>query len=147
MATHNDGTLAKTAIPVTTDEADPIALTPDTWANGDFGVQLNAHLKVSLQLRFWNGKRLRSGRGGALETVDHSIKIALLGRLCWSVMDRCAIDCLMKNGIVWVLLLHGVKVGRTLEKMGTLATGVFGPDGLTVDALCGETLRMVSTTP
>lgn len=31
--------------------------------------------------------------------------------------------------------------------MGTLATGVFGPDGLTVDALCGETLRLVSTTP
>lgn len=132
---------------MTTDEADPIALAPDAWSDGYLGIQLYAHLEVTLQLGFRNWERLRSGRGGALETVDHGIEIAFLVRLCRSVLGGCAIDRFMKNGIVRVMLLHGVKVGRALEEMGTLAAGIFGPNGLTVDALCGETLWTVSAMP
>lgn len=147
MGTHDDSTLAETAIPVPTDEADPIALAPDAWSDGDLGVQLYTHLEVTLQLGFRNGERLRGRRGGALEAVDHGIEIAFLVRLCRSVLGRCAIDRFVQDGIVRVVLLHGVKVGRALEEMGPLATGIFGPNGLAVDALCGETLWTVSAVP
>lgn len=130
-----------------TDEADPIALAPDAWSDGDLGVQLYTHLEVTLQLGFRNGERLRGRRGGALEAVDHGIEIAFLVRLCRSVLGRCAIDRFMQDGIVRVMLLHGVKIGRALEEMGPLATGIFGPNGLAVDALCGETLWTVSAMP
>ncbi len=59
METHDDSTLAETAIPVPTDEADPIALAPNAWSDGDLGVQLYTHLEVTLQLGFRNGERLR----------------------------------------------------------------------------------------
>ena len=38
------------------------------------------------------------------------------------------------------MLFHGVEVGGTFEEMDALAGGVFGADGLAVDALGGETL-------
>ena len=42
------------------------------------------------------------------------------------------------------MLFHGGEEIGALKEMGTLAGGVFGADGLAVDALCGEALLMTN---
>lgn len=50
----------------------------------------------------------------------------------------------MQDGVVRVVLFHGVQVGGTFEQVDALTGGVFGADGLAVDALGGEALAGVS---
>lgn len=119
---------------------DPVALTPNAWADGDFGVKLNAHLKVSLKSWFRDGIGASGGRI-ALETIDHSIKIAFLVRgLDGWCRDRGPVDSFVQDWIVGVVFFHRAEIVWTFEQMRALATGVFGTNGLAVDALCRETL-------
>lgn len=46
----------------------------------------------------------------------------------------------MQDRVVGVVLFHRVEVGGTFEEVDALAGGVFGADGLAVDALGGEAL-------
>lgn len=74
---------------MTRDVADPVALAPNAWSDRDLGVELNAHLEVSLKDRLWNWERTRGG-GVALE-ANHGVVVALLWRLRWSDSGR-AVD-------------------------------------------------------
>lgn len=53
--THDDSAFAPASIPVATDVADPIALSPNARADRDLRVQLHAHLKVAFEGRFRDG--------------------------------------------------------------------------------------------
>lgn len=46
----------------------------------------------------------------------------------------------MQDRVVRVVLFHGVQIGGAFEEVDALAGGVFGADGLAVDALGGEAL-------
>lgn len=46
----------------------------------------------------------------------------------------------MQDRVFGVVLFHRVEVGGTFEEVDALAGGVFGADGLAVDALGGEAL-------
>ena len=121
-----------------TNEANPIALAPDTWAHGDFGIELDVHLEVALEGRF--GDRVRTSSAGvALEAINHGIEISLLRSLA-RCRDRSAVDGFMKDRVVGIVFLHGVEIVGTFEEMGALATRVLCANGLTVDALRRETL-------
>lgn len=111
-----------------TDEADPIALTPDPRSDRDLGVELHTHLKIPLEIGLWDRKRMGGGGGGALKAIDHCIEISFLGRFRWRMLGGAAIDCLMKDGIVRIVLLHRIEVGRAFEEMGALTASVFGAD-------------------
>ena len=47
---------APATIPVTGDVSHPVALSPNTRPNADFGVQLHAHLEIALENRFGDGE-------------------------------------------------------------------------------------------
>ena len=49
METYDNGAFTPTAVPVTRDVADPITLSPYAWADMNFGIELDAHLKIALQ--------------------------------------------------------------------------------------------------
>lgn len=139
VKTYYDSTFAPTTVPMATDIADPIALAPNARTNGDFWIQLHTHLKIA----FERGLRDRIGtRGGrvALEAINHRVEIALLVRGLVGRGDGGAIDGFMQDWVVGVVFLHGAEVVGTLKQMGTLTAGVFGAYGLTIDALCRETL-------
>lgn len=120
------------------DVADPIALTPDTRSDGDFRIQLHAHLEIALKNRLRNGERARGG-GIALEAANHGLVIALFGR--FGRRDgRGTVDGFVQDRVIGVVLLHGAKVVWAFKKVLTLAGGVLCADGLAVDALRGETL-------
>ena len=122
------------------DVTDPVALTPDARADGDFGVKLHAHLKVSLESWFRDGIRA-SGRRVALEAIDHSIKITFLVRGLYGwCRNRGSVDSFVEDWVVGVVFFHRAEIVWTFEQMRALATGVFGANGLAVDALCRETL-------
>lgn len=138
--THHNGTFTPPSIPMSADVADPVALTPNARTDGDFGVELNAHLKVSLKSWFRDGISA-SGRRIALETIDHSIKVTFLVRgLDRWCRDWGPVDSFVQDWIVWVVFFHRAEIVGTFQQMGALATGVFGSNRLAVDALCRETL-------
>lgn len=138
--TYNDGAFTPPSIPMSADVADPVALTPNARADGDFGVELNAHLKVSLKRWFGDGIGT-SGRRIALETIDHSIKITFLVRgLDRWCRDWSSVDSFVQDWIVRVVFFHRAEIVGTFEQMGALATGVFGTNGLAIDTLCRKTL-------
>ena len=138
--TYDNGTLAPASIPVPTDEAQPVALAPNSRPHRDLRVQLHAHLEVAFKL--WR----RDGIGGAhlrttLEaTIDHGIEVALLRGFGRRGLDRSAVDSFVENRVVGIVFLHGAQVVGALEEMLALARGVFGADGLAVDALRRKTL-------
>lgn len=135
---YDDGTLAPTSIPVTTNVTDPIPLTPDTRSNRNLRVQLHTHLKIAFECRFrdWVGTR----RGGVtLEAVDHGVEVSFFWRLV-RCGNRGTVDSFMEDGVIGVVLLHGAEIIRTLEKMGALTAGVLRTDRLAIDALRRETL-------
>ena len=134
---YHHSAFAPTTIPVTRDVSNPITLSPDTRSNTDLRVQLHAHLEIAFENGFRDGKGAR-GRGVALE-ADHGVMITLLG---FGGRSDCggAVDGFMEDGVVRVMLFHGTQIIRTLEQVLTLTGGIFGANGLTVDALRGETL-------
>lgn len=113
--THDDSAFTPPSIPMSADVTDPVALTPNARADGDFGVKLNAHLKVSLKGWFWDGIRAGGGRI-ALETIDHSIKIAFLvwGLDRWC-RDRGSVDSFVQDWIVGVVFFHRAEIVWTFE--------------------------------
>ena len=121
-----------------TDEADPVALTPNTRSDGNLWVQLDAHLEIALQARLWDRIRTR-GRRIALEAIDHGVEVSLLGSLDrgWY---RSTVDSFMKDRVVGIVFLHGGEVVGAFEQMRTLTRGVFRANRLTVDALRRQTL-------
>ena len=64
------------------------------------------------------------------------IRFGLRGR----AGDGGPVDGFVKDGVVWVVLFHGGEIVGAFKEVLTLAGGVFGADGLAVDALGGETL-------
>lgn len=90
------------------DVADPIALTPNTRSDGDFRIQLHAHLEIALEDRFRDRKRARSG-GIALEAANHGLVVALFGRF-GGRDGRGAVDGFVQDRVVRVVLLHGAEV-------------------------------------
>lgn len=56
MNAYHDRAFSPATVPVTTDEADPIALTPNAWSDRDLWVELYTHLEVSFQIGFGDGK-------------------------------------------------------------------------------------------
>lgn len=124
---------------MSTDEANPVALTPNSRSDRDFWVQLNAHLEIALEVRLRNRIGPRR-RGIALKSIDHGIKISFLGSFDrrWY---RSTVDSFMKDRVVGVVFFHGGKVIRAFEQMGTLARGILRTDRLTVDALRRKTLN------
>lgn len=77
MRAYYDGAFPPPAVPMPAHETDPFPLTPDAWANADFRVQLQAHLKVPLERRFRNRKSPGSS-AVALEAVEHDIVVSFL---------------------------------------------------------------------
>lgn len=141
--TYDDGAFTPPSIPMSTDVADPVALTPNARADRDFGVELNAHLKVSLKSWFRDGIGA-SGRRIALETIDHSIKVTFLVRgLDGWCRDWGSVDSFVQDWIVRVVFFHRAEIVGTFEQMGALATGVFGSNRLAIDTLCRETLLII----
>ena len=122
---------------MTRDVSHPIPLSPNTGSNTDLGVQLHAHLEIALEDGFRDGKGARC-RGVALE-ADHGVVIALL-RFGRGGDGGSAVDGFVKDRVVRVGVFHGTEVIRTLEQVLTLTGGVFCANGLTIDALRGETL-------
>ena len=59
-------------------------------------------------------------------------------------MGRRAIDGFVQDCVVRVVFFHGAEVGRAFKEVDALAGGVFGADGLAVDALGGEALGGMS---
>lgn len=53
---YNDRAFTPATVPVTTDEADPVALTPDARSDRYLWVELYTHLEVSFQVGFGDGK-------------------------------------------------------------------------------------------
>lgn len=98
---------------MTTDEANPVALTPNTRSDRDFWVQLNTHLEIALKIRFWNRIGARR-RGVALKSIDHGIKISFLGSFDRR-RYRSTVDSFMKDRVVGVVFFHGGKVIRAFE--------------------------------
>ncbi len=71
--------------------------------------------------------------------ADHGVVIALLGFGRGSD-GGSAVDGFMEDRVVRVGVFHGTEVVGTLEQVLTLTGGIFGADGLAVDALRGEAL-------
>lgn len=145
---YHDRAFSPPAIPVPADETDPFPLAPNAGPDANLGIQLHAHLKVALERRLWNRKAPGAGTV-ALEAVEHDVVVAFLGGAAggfgarWRVGGR-AVDGFVQDRVVGVVLFHSVKVGGAFEKVDALAGGVFGTDGLAVDALGGEALGGVS---
>lgn len=113
--THDDSAFTPPSIPMSADVTDPVALTPNARADGDFGVKLNAHLKVSLKSGFGDGIGAGGGRI-ALETIDHSIKIAFL---VWGLDRWCrdwsSVNSFVQDWIVGVVFFHRAEIVWTFE--------------------------------
>ena len=122
---------------MTRDVSDPVALSPNAGTNTDLGVQLHTHLEIALEDGLGDGKG--AGGGGIALEADHGVVIALLG-FGGGSDGGGAVDGFMEDGVVGVMFFHGAEVIGTLEQMLTLTRSIFGANGLTVDALCGETL-------
>lgn len=66
--------------------------------------------------------------------ADHGVVITLL-RFGGGSDGRSAVDGFVEDRIVRVVLFHGTKVIGTFEQVLTLTGGIFGANGLAVDAL------------
>lgn len=137
--TYHDDALSPSSIPMSANEAHPIPLTPDAGSDTDLGIELYAHLEVAFESRHRDSIVVAHG-AGSLEAVHHGFVIALLRCLDGRDLGWRAIDGLVEDRIVRVVLLHGLKVVGALEEVLALTGGVFGANGLAVDALCRETL-------
>ena len=124
-----------------TDEAQPVPLPPDTWPNGDLWIQLDAHLEVTLQLRYWDRIGMAHLCATLEAAIDHGVQISFLGRLGWGCLHRSTVDGFVEDRVVRIVLFHRAQVVGTLEQVLALTGSVFGAHGLAVDALRGETLR------
>lgn len=142
--TYDNGTLAPTAIPMPTNEAQPITLAPDARPHRDLWVQLHAHLEVTLQLRHRNRKRMAHLCTTLEASIDHGVEIALLGCFGRRGLGRSAVDGFVKDWVVGVMLLHSAQIVGAFEEVLALARGVFGAHGLAVDALRRQTLWVVA---
>lgn len=113
--THDDSAFTPPSIPMSADVTDPVSLTPNARADGDFGVKLNAHLKVSLKSWFWDGIGACGGRI-ALKAIDHGIKVAFLvwGLDRWC-RDRSSVDSFVQDWIVGVVFFHRTEIVWTFE--------------------------------
>ena len=131
--TYHNSAFAPATIPVPGDVSNPIALPPNPRSNADLGVQLHAHLKIAFEDRLRYGKR--AGRGGIALEANHGVVVALLGFVGGGGDGGGAVDGFVQDGIVRVVLFHGAEVVGALEQVLTLTGGVFGADGLAVDAL------------
>ena len=138
--TYNNGTLAPASIPMPTNEAQPVALAPDSRSHRDLRVQLHAHLKVALKLRRRDRIRVAHLRTTLEASIDHGIEVALLGGFGRGGLGRSAVNSFVENWVVGVMFLHGAQVVGALKEMLALARGVFGANGLAVNALRGKTL-------
>lgn len=69
-----------------------------------------------------------------MEAIDHGIQVSLLR----GFHGRCGrtVGGEFKDGVLRVVFFHSVEVVWAFEEVGALAGGVFGADGLAVDALC-----------
>lgn len=130
---------------MSTNIADPIPLSPNARPNIDPRIQLHTHLEIPLEDRFRNREAFaraavtlkasrRSGKG--------SLMIALLGCLDRRGRWSGPVDGFVEDGVIGIVFFHGSEVVWAFEEMLALAGGVLGPNGLTVDALRGETLRV-----
>ena len=143
--TYHNSPLPPSPIPVSADISDPAPLAPDAGPHRDLRVQLHADLEIPLQDGFGDGEA-PGGRGLALEPAHHRLVVALLvGLGLRGGLDGRAVDGFMEDGVVRVVLFHGGEVVGALEQVLALARGVLRPDGLAVDALGGETLRLCCT--
>ena len=138
--TYDNGTLAPASIPVPTDEAQPVALAPNSRSHRHLRVQLHAHLEVAFKHWRRDGIGVAHLRTTLEATIDHGIEVALLRSFGRRGLDRSAVDSFVENRVVGIVFLHGAQVVGTLEEMLALARGVFGADGLAVDALRRKTL-------
>ena len=69
-----------------------------------------------------------------MEAIDHGVQVSLL----WGFHGRCGrtVGGEFKDRVLRVVFFHGVEVVGAFEQVGALTRGVFGADGLAVDALC-----------
>lgn len=137
--TYDDSAFTPASIPMAADIADPIALSPDTWADRNLRVELYAHLEVAFEGRFRDGIGARRGGRVTLEAIDHGVKVTLLRSLVGGG-DWGTINCFVQDWVVRIMFLHCAEIIGTLKQMRALSTGVFRAYGLAVDALCRETL-------
>ena len=140
---------------MTGDEANPVTVSKDGFANGDLGIELNNKLDITLEARNESvrelefqtnlrSRRLRNRRATSDKTrigskaVHHSIEITLLrGFHSWC---RCAILSKLEDGALRIVFLHSVEIVGTLQQVLSLTAGVLCAYRLTVDALCRQAL-------
>ena len=131
--TYHNSAFAPATIPVPGDIPDPIALPPNPRSNTNLGIQLHAHLEIAFEDRL--GYRERAGRGGVALEANHGVVVALLGFVGGGGDGGGAVDGFVQDGVVRVVLFHRTEVVGALEQVLALTGGVFGADGLAVDAL------------
>ena len=142
MTSYHNSPLPPSPIPMSANISDPAPLAPDAGPHRDLGVQLHADLEIALQDGFGDGEAA-GGRRLALESAHHRLVVALLvGLRLRGGLDGRAVDGFMEDRVVRVVLFHGGEVVGALEQVLALAGGVLRPDGLAVDALGGEALRL-----
>lgn len=112
--TYDDSAFTPASIPMAADVADPIALSPDTWADRNLRVELDAHLKVAFEGRFRDGIGARRGGRVTLEAIDHGVKVTLLRSLVGGG-DWGTIDCFVQDWVVRIMFLHCAEVIGTLK--------------------------------
>ena len=121
---------------------DPISLPPNPRPNTDLRIQLHAHLKIPLKRGLWNLQRPAYARIPLEPARDHGIVVTLLVGFvaaAGSSIERSggrAIDGFVQDWVLRVVLFHGGEVVRAFKEVLPLAGGVFGADGLAIDALC-----------
>ena len=140
---YHNSAFAPATIPVPGYVSHPIALPPNPRSNTDLGVQLHAHLEIAFEDGL--GDRKSAGRGGIALEANHGVVVALLGFVGGSGDGGGAVDGFVEDGIVRVVLFHGTEVVGALEQVLSLAGGVFGADGLAVDALRREALERIGS--
>lgn len=111
-STYQNHTLAPSTSPLSTNEGDPVPLSPDACANGDFRVELYTHAEIQFQRR----RRY-------------------LQRASNITLRECVEQVVGGNRI-----LHDIEIGRAFEQMLALSACVLCANLLTVDALDGQTL-------
>ena len=105
--TYNNSAFAPTSIPMPTDEAQPVALAPDTRSNRDLRVQLHTHLEIALELRRRDGVLMAHLRTTLETAVDHGVQVTLLGGFGGGSLHRGAVDSFVEDWVVGVMFLHG----------------------------------------
>ena len=131
--TYRNSAFAPATIPVPGDIPNPIALPPNPRSNTNLGIQLHAHLEIAFEDGL--GYRECAGGGGIALEANHGVVVALLGFVGGGGDGGGAVDGFVQDGVVGVVLFHRTEVVGALEQVLALTGGVFGADGLAVDAL------------